>query len=60
MMRTYTVKGWYYAEPDFGNDMRDAEFGPFESRAEAEKTMTSLAASGSYQRVTVVTKEEGE
>jgi hypothetical protein len=29
----------------------DGEFGPFESRTEAERTMASVAASGKYQRV---------
>lgn len=35
----------------------DGEFGPFESRMEAERTMASVAAGGKYQHVYIKVKE---
>lgn len=39
------------------NGSRDASFGPFQSRAEADATARQLSALGKYSKVEVVTIE---
>ncbi len=44
----------------FAMGNQDGKFGPFESRAEAERTMTGVVTSGKYARVYIETSTKHE